>query len=172
MEPFLGNGPEIPPRTARKYREILRAKPGAGLVVVLTGYASACWLHFVAAHAFRCPGLRDRCLHCHDHHPRKWFGYLPCYEFHSGKLGVVEFSPTMADSLVTQLDHHQQKVYGALVEVQRLGSKTRSPIRVTLLKPAKPLPFSLPEPEDLTSWLEATYRYSPFLQEDNCDDPK
>jgi hypothetical protein len=139
------NRQNVPPRPGPKI-EIRRLRAGqTSTVVILSKSVWGVWTHWNGKVTEPCYEEKKKCPGCKKGLPKRWKGYLHCYDFNRRDECFVELTPISADAMACQVQAGDS-LRGYRFRLQRAnGDKAR--LSVTLL-PSVEIP-DLPAEKDV-----------------------
>lgn len=121
---FDQSPPPPPPRT---YYPICSPKPGGEVrAYSLSERPICCLTHFHQRQTSLCTRLKS-CHRCQQGLRKAWKGYLAAQDFRSGKLIILEITPS-AWSNCTPLHDSASNLRGCLITLRRKGNANNSPV--------------------------------------------
>lgn len=111
---------------------------GENLFTIFSLSIYGVWTHWGLYGSQPCLAERSKCSGCAGKLPKRWKGYLHCYDHHAKRQVFLELTPMSAESIVKQLGE-DQPLRGYRVKIKRgNGPKARLKVEVMIPLPGGP----------------------------------
>lgn len=133
-------------------------------LIILGSPLVGCWTHWFNNASRPCmqpPNQREvTCPGCLSQMPRRWKGYIGCWDERSGRRVIAEISANAARSCPDLIDK-LRNLRGITIELQRMAKKENAAVDAKLL--AFRRNGGLPDPFDVVSHLYRLWGDNPYL---------
>lgn len=139
------NRQDRPPRGGPEML-VLRLKAGVTkLFAILSPSLWGVWTHWAGSKSEPCFQDKKSCSGCKRGLPKRWKGYLHCWDYHDKREVFFELTPLAADAILEQCGEDAPLRGNRIQVVRGAGDKAR--LKVTVLS-AVPRDQVLPEAKD------------------------
>lgn len=128
----------------------LKAKQSRTLAILSVSLWGT-WTHWNGQCSEPCFVEKKACSGCKRGLPKRWKGYLHCWDYHEKREVFLELTPMAADAVLVQCGEGAPLRRNRIQMARGDGDNTR--LKVTILS-AVPLDVLLPEPKDPKKTLE------------------
>jgi len=127
------NRQDYPPKAGPKWW-IERVKAGQEqMFTVFSTSIYGVWTHWTLYGSSPCFARPDQCHGCKNKQPRRWKGYIHCYDWHNKRQCFLELTPGVAESIIAQLGEGVP-FRGYRLEMKR-GKGDKARVKVQVLSP-------------------------------------
>jgi hypothetical protein len=134
VKPF--NRQDTPPRSGPELPVVRLKASGSTMVVILSASLWGIWTHWNGSKTEPCYREKKQCPACKKGLPKRWKGYLHCWDYAKKREIFLELTPTSADQLLSQCGK-DVPLRGNRMNVNR-GAGDKARLRLTVLTAVPP----------------------------------